>query len=236
VLNNVVSNFNAELVRPEAAAGRDLRVEMTLYVEPKLTPYRISSSATVETAVDEKGTNLARPRDRWDDRNGGNERSTWQRQVTARLTFPNNAGNKIAKLKGYASVALAGPAQTKTVDNPLAAKNTDIVVDGLTVHLIEVRKQGAQNYYLRMAGDINSPVFKDYERFSKIATLLDKDGKEFQHGGGSWGGGRGNTMEFGIYVNAPSQGSEPKTLRVTLPTQLKELRVPFEFSDLPLPH
>ena len=30
--------------------------------------------------------------------------------------------------------------------------------------------------------------------------------------------------------------SEPKELRITVPTQIKEIRVPFEFSDLPLPH
>jgi hypothetical protein len=79
-------------------------------------------------------------------------------------------------------------------------------------------------------------VFKDYDRMSKIAVLVDQNGKEFTHGGGSYGGGRGNAMEFGIYVNAPSETSQPKTLRITLPTQLKELRVPFEFTDLPLPH
>ena len=30
--------------------------------------------------------------------------------------------------------------------------------------------------------------------------------------------------------------SEPKELRITVPTQIKEIRVPFEFTDLPLPH
>jgi len=79
-------------------------------------------------------------------------------------------------------------------------------------------------------------VFRDYERFSKIVSLVDQNGKPFNQNGGSWGGGRGNTMEFGLYFAGPSQASQPKELRVTLPSQMKEIRVPFEFTDLPLPH
>jgi hypothetical protein len=43
-------------------------------------------------------------------------------------------------------------------------------------------------------------------------------------------------MDFGLYFNAPGGSSTPAELQITMPTQVKELRVPFEFTDLPLPH
>jgi hypothetical protein len=115
---------------------------------------------------------------------------------------------------------------------------TNVKVDGTVVSVIQVQKQGADNYYVRMAGDTNSPVFKDYERFNKVVALIDSNGKEFQRSGGSWGGGRGNVFEFGVNFSGRGDGamSEPKELRITLPTGIKEIRVPFEFTDLPLPH
>ena len=233
-LQTVTSRFDANLTGPRPP-GRSLTVGLTLYVEPKLNPYRISSVATLETAVDERGNNLVRPRTQYDDRSGGNPQSNWMREVTCNLLFPANAGQRIAKLKGYASVAVAGPEQTETIDAPLNKRNVDTTIDGVLVRLIQLQKQGANQYYARMAGDANSPIFKDYERFSKVVTLVDNNGKELQRSGGSWGGGRGNTFEFG--VNFTGEGaSAPKELRITLPTAVKEIRVPFEFTDLPLPH
>ena len=43
-------------------------------------------------------------------------------------------------------------------------------------------------------------------------------------------------MDFSIYYNANGNMSEPAELAITLPTQVREIRVPFEFTDLPLPH
>jgi hypothetical protein len=235
ILDSVTSNFDADLIGARQPT-RYLSVQMRLFVEPKLSPYRISSVGNVETAVDENGTNLARQRNQWDDRQGGGPQSTWMREITCSLNFPANAGQRIAKLKGYASVAVAGPEQTKKIDDPLKVKNVDNTIDGTLIRMIELRKAGGPNsYYARMAGDVNSPVFRDYEKFNKVVSLFDTNGKEFDRTGGSWGGGRANTFEFG--VNFTGKGtSEPKELRVTLPTQIKEIRVPFEFTDLPLPH
>jgi hypothetical protein len=239
VLQNVTSRFDADLTGPRPPS-RDLRVELKLFVEPKLAPYRIAGIATLETATDEKGNNLIRPRQQYDDRQGGGPQSNWMRDVSCLLLFPDNAGDRIAKLKGYCSVAIAGAEKSETVKDPMSIKGggTNVKVDGTVVSVIQVQKQGADNYYVRMAGDTNSPVFKDYERFNKVVALIDSNGKEFQRSGGSWGGGRGNVFEFGVNFSGRGDGamSEPKELRITLPTGIKEIRVPFEFTDLPLPH
>src|SRR5439155_1077405 len=112
VLDSVTSRFDADLVgtRPPT---RSLNVQLRLFVEPKVSPYRISSVATIETAVDENGTNLGRPRGMWDDRQGGNRPSNWVREVSCNLNFPANAGQRIAALKGYASVTVVGKPETK---------------------------------------------------------------------------------------------------------------------------
>jgi hypothetical protein len=234
LLDSVTSRFDANLTGPRPP-GRDLRVGLRLFVEPRISPYRIASVATLDTAVDEKGNNLIRPRQQWDDRNnGGGPQSNWMREVACLLLFPDNAGDRIAKLKGYCVVALAGPPKTEKIAKPLDQKNLDIKFEGAMVRLVEVRKMGDE-YYVRFAGDANSPIFKDYERMQNIAKLIDTNGKEFQRSGGSYGGGRANTTEFGMNFNGAGM-SEVKELQVTLPTGIKEMRVPFEFTDLPLPH
>jgi hypothetical protein len=234
VLESVTSTFNANLTGPRPP-NRDLRVGLQLYVEPKLAPYRISSVANLETAVDEKGTDLIRPRQQWDDRNnGGGPQNNWTRDVQCLLRFPDNAGDRIARLKGYCTVAVAGPPKTEKITEPLAKKNHDVKIDNVLVRLLEIRQNGNE-YVVRMAGDVNSPVFKDYERMQNIAKLIDTNGKEFNRSGGSYGGGRGNAFEFSVDFSGPGM-SEPKELHITLPSGLKELRVPFEFTDLPLPH
>ncbi|MEA2733859.1 MAG: hypothetical protein QOE14_310 [Humisphaera sp.] len=234
VLESVTSRFDANLTGPRPAS-RDLTVGLKLFVEPKLSPYRISTIATLETAVDENGTNLVRPRGQYDDRSGGGPQSNWMRDVTCNLVFPDNAGEHIAKLKGYASVAVAGPEKTEKIADPLTKKGIDTKIDGVLVRLVEVRKQGTDGYIVRMAGDANSPIFKDYDRFSKVVKLIDTNGKPFQTNGGSWGGVRAGTFEFSVNFTGPGL-SEPKEMQITLPTANKEIRVPFEFKDLPLPH
>jgi hypothetical protein len=235
VLESITSRFDADLTGPRAPT-RALNVNLQLYVEPKLKPYRISRVATIETAVDEKGTSLIAPVQPWADRQGGGPESVWTRDVDCNLLFPDSAGGRIARLKGYASIAVAGPEKTEKIDDPMGKKNVDVKIDGVMVRLVELRKRGGNQYEARMAGDINSPVFKEYEKFQKILKIVDANGKEFQHSGGSWGGGRGTTMDFGLMFTAPDGASEPKEARITLPTAMKEIRVPFEFLDLPLPH
>ena len=58
-------------------------------------------------------------------------------------------------------------------------KNLDIKFEGALVRLVEVPRYGDE-YYIRFAGDGNSPVFKDYERMQNIAKLIDSNGKEFR--------------------------------------------------------
>ena len=234
VLENVTSRFTANLTGPRPAS-RDLRVGLKLFVEPKVSPYRISTIANLDVANDERGNNLIRPRGQWDDRNGGGgPQSTWMRDVECLLLCPENAGERITRLKGYCSVAVAGPPRTEKIEAPLDKKGVDIKFDGTFVRLLEVRKTG-EEYYVRMAGDISSPVFKEYERMQNVVKLIDTNGKEFQRSGGSYGGGRPPAFEFGVQFSGSGM-SDPKQLHVTLPTAVRELRVPFEFTELPLPH
>ena len=127
-----------------------------------------------------------------------------------------------------------GPTKTEKIDAPLDKRGVEIKFDGAYVKLVEIRRNG-EEYDVRMAGDINSPMFKDYERAQNIVKLFDANGKEFQRGSMSLGGGRAPAVEF--TASFPTQGmSEPKELHVTMPTGIRELRVPFEFTNLPLPH
>jgi hypothetical protein len=235
VLTGVTSRMNADLLaaRPN---NRALTVSMMLYVEPKVNAYRLSPIATVETAVDESGHSLIRPRDPWDDRNGGNQRNKSVARVEAKLQFIQNAGNKIAKLKGYASVVTVGKDGTVTFKDPLKAVNVDQSVDGQPIRLRRLTKSGGgNNYDAELSGDGYSPLFRDWDSYSKMARLFDAAGKEY-HSSGTGMGGSQKTVDLYLSFNGDAGIGPPAELRVTLPTQVKEIRVPFDFTDLPLPH
>lgn len=234
VLNNVVSTFDADPVALAKEPDRRLDVSLTLFAEPKLSVYRIGSVATIETAVDEKGNSLVKPRDPWEDRGGGRS-SNWMADVNCRLKYPPNVGDRIAKLKGYASVIVAGKNQTIALKNPLTLKNADQNVDGQTLRVIGVRKLSPNQYDASFICSFDSLILRDWDDFQRVAKLVDRNGKEFQRGGGGYGMNGQKTLEFSVTFMGEGT-SEPAELDVTLPTQVKELRVPFEFTDLPLPH
>jgi hypothetical protein len=235
VTHGVTSRFDTDLIgsRPPS---RDLAVSMTVYAEPKLSAYRIAPVATVEQAVDENGVSLLSPRDPNADRWGGQRQSNWRGDVQCRLLFPKNAGQRIARLKGYVSVVTAGKPETITIKDPLKARNLDNKVDGQLVRLVQLQKQGSNSYRAQFATDANSPVAKEWDNIRNVATLHDANGRKFQDSGTSLGGGRANSIEFGLYFNGESGIGAPAEMKVTWPTAIKEIRVPFEFSDLPLPH
>jgi hypothetical protein len=236
LLNNVTSRFDADLLvnRP---ASRSLDVYMTLYIEPKLNAYRISPVAKVETAVDENGLSLIRPPQQYDDRNHGGPRANWTGDVRCILNFPTSAGQKIARLSGYIPVVVAGKEETLKIQDPLNQRNQDHKVENTLVRVVRVQKQGENNYQAYFQVDNSSPIFKDFDSASRIVKLVDTNGKEFSRGGGGYGGGQRNVFEFSVYFYSPGGGmSQPAELQITIPTGLKEIRVPFNCTDLPLPH
>jgi hypothetical protein len=234
VLKNVTSRFDADLVLPKPPQ-RSLNVYLTAMVEPKLKAFRIMPTARIETAVDENGVSLIRPPDQWDDRNGGNNRSNWTADVDCKLNFPTNAGQKIARLKGYVSVITSGKDETLKLQDPLKLKNSDQKVGGTPIRIVRINKQGGNNYQAEFQGDAKSPIFQDWDTFSNIVKLVDANGKEYGRGGGGWGGGQ-RVMDFSVYFNGGNGQSQPTELQITLPSQIREIRVPFDFKDLPLPH
>ena len=235
VLKNVVSHFHADLMAPRPAS-RELHVYLTAFVEPKLNAFRIMRMGRIETAVDEKGTSLIRKPDPWDERNNNNNQGNWMTDIDCHLNFPTNAGQKIARLKGYVSVITVGSPETVKLKDPMNLKNSDQKIGNTLVRIRYVRKQGGNQYEIGFQVPTNSPLFPDWDDYQKPFKLVDANGKEFSHGGTWGGGGSATAMDFGLYFNPPSGGSTPAELQITLPTQVKELRVPFEFTDLPLPH
>ncbi len=234
LLTNITSRFNADMLsmRPPS---RSLTVSMILYVDPALSPYRISPVVTIESATDENGVSLVRPPDPWADRNNGNQGNKYVRSLQGQLQFPTNAGQRIAKLKGYASIVTSGSTETVKIKDPLKVTNLDSKVDGQTVRLVRLTKQGGQSYEAAFLADATSPMFKDWDAISNFSKLLDAGGKEFNHNGSYMGGGN-KTIDFGVEYAVQPGMSEPAELDITLPSQLREIRVPFEFDDLPLPH
>jgi len=231
-------------------------VQLTALPEPKLRIRKSEAMARLTEAVDDHGNSLL-PEQANDDENGGfttGPAGTWA--FTARLKdATQNPGRKIARLKGSVRTVLLTQFQTVEVADVLTSQNTDRDLGGskLVIKSLKKDEQNASLYHLTATVTLMTAAGNDtseeWERLEAVfnsgdAKLLDAAGKPFGVQGRNIGGGQNNTMDVTIdftrdYGPAPNAEAnklgEPSRLVLKVPTESKEMAVPFEFRDLPIP-
>jgi hypothetical protein len=109
-----------------------------------------------------------------------------------------------------------------------------VTVDGIPVEFKSLKMTGG--YYtarFTTIGQYQDPQIS--HRFtSGNIRLWDDNGSEIRRIGGGTGSNN-NTYHFDARFLAPRSGRRPAKLVLTVPTDLKEVWVPFDFKDLPLP-
>jgi hypothetical protein len=77
----------------------------------------------------------------------------------------------------------------------------------------------------------------DSNTISKVIRLEDADGHIYQGGGG--GGGGGGKLEYNMSFSVPPDRQKefgpPAKLTWSIPTEMKEVTIPIEFKNLPIP-
>lgn len=80
------------------------------------------------------------------------------------------------------------------------------------------------------------PFYSFDHNLSKLMRVLDADGKELPPAGGGVGDDNKElTIDFGVTRIAEEPRGRPATLIWEIPTEYKEVVIPFEFKDLSLP-
>ena len=160
------------------------------------------------------------------------------------VPIPTGRAKKIGLLKGYVRVL----AQTKTdrIDVPdiAKAKGTVYTKAGWRVEVQDFAENGGQ-YTLRLevTRDVPSrpqrgqpPKYEWRDRLDGDAIqLLDAEGRRLERSGYSMNGQNHIYKCEMHFRRTGTPAGPPASLAWEFPTEAQELRIPFEFKDLPLP-
>src|SRR3954470_10137022 len=117
---------------------RQVNVRMILYTEPKLRVLKVAQQANVNEAVDELGNKLTPAPNPGAQAMGG----TWGWWLTARIALPENVGEQIAKLRGFARLTVQTRSEELEIPDIATAENIQRTVAGHKLLVKNVRARG----------------------------------------------------------------------------------------------
>ena len=234
-----------------APSDDNFGVQLSAYAEPKLRVVRSAGGVKLEEVVDDKGNSLLPPATHPNEGGyyGGGE-GVWT--LYARLQYPEAkaAGSRIRKLRGSTAFTVQTKSQRIEVGDLFNMKDNAQVVGGTRVVFKDFKKQGEGSglWHLRLTiarGNAAAPGDVADALQSTVYTrlkVLDAKGRPLDHRGYSSTGRNEETemtLHFGqghAFADGQDQPSgDPVKLVWEVPTETRDVTVPFEFTDLPLP-
>jgi len=221
----------------------DFSINLTAYSEPKIRVLGYSSSLQLEEVVDDKDNSLLMGGPQYESTSTGNG---WAWGLYARLNYPANPGTKIAKLRG--SIRFTVQTQTHLIEVPdiLSAKDVTKAVAGKNFTVKRVTRQGDQYAVSLVIYQDGRPAHEWSQAQSAIyqnvgVALNDASGRPLRFSHTSSTSSSGDSMEM-TYIFNRSEGDgdtgptgEPTKLVWEIPLESKQISVPFEFTNLPMP-
>ncbi len=237
--------------QPATEDTKSLQFSASAFADPKLRLIGYSMWMEVEKAVDEKGNSL---KSKHASDPSYSMQSASAQTFVAGLTLPPNHGKRLATIKGYIRLLQAKKIVTWEIRNILNSQKLEKTITndiGTTRYVLnDVRKAG-DSYTVDITATTtpkekpspNQGFSSHPLQFGSISSafmrLFDYEGKEFQLGGGGMrGDGNETNVTAGFSYNSFGEKTtigEASKLVIEFPTELVELRVPFEFTDLPIP-
>jgi hypothetical protein len=218
---------------------RSCSVHFMIYPEPKMRVLQGTHTARIEEAVDENGTSLAMPGLPPD---MGFNVNHWPWNMSAALMPQPSTGQKIARLRGSGRFLIQTRSETAEVTEVLSAREATRSVAGKRFKLKEIRRQGHQ--YIAMLTLYRAgwaPHEWNYMMYpQQTFRMLDANGVPLMRLGNGTSGAGPDQMDVDIQFqrqnwNGTENAGEPVKLVWEVPVETKEVTVPFEFKDLPLP-
>jgi len=222
---------------------RSFIVQLNAFAEPKLRLLQAASLAKLSVAIDDKGNSLLPPAPPGD-ATGVMTGITSNWTFTAALEYPGpKVGTRIKQLKGSVEVVLQTKFQTLEIPRALAVRNVKRSAGGMQILFKGLTKNGEQYELAATATLPDSSHPEDWSRLQSIfcarnVKLLDAKGVAWNVAGTGINGGNNSvevTMDFSTDPHAQPTAGEPSRLVLQIPTEYREISVPFEFADLPIP-
>lgn len=236
----------ANAVAPADGVRDHAQLQVEALFEPKLYAMSWSVGDVVE-AADDAGHSLVLPRGAEPRRRavyGGTRAGEWESTVWLGVPPRDRPGARLARVKFLSSFSVQTGVETLEVPNILTAKDVERVAGPARVVVKGVTRVGSDQYELAVAsypaGDVQAWRAVQAGQFRRGPRLLDANGRELMSGGGS------STMSATEYTSqlrftgdpvgaAANLPREPARLVWDLPTGVRQVQVPVEFENLPLP-
>lgn len=227
----VLNQITCSSVRDASTSNTtsELTLQFTLFLEPKITPLNFPRIARIEDARDDLGNDLDQIAE---SASSGSSSSPWSVAVSARLKCPRKPGQRIARLAGYVAINVQGERGLLEVDDVTKARDVGKMV-GDTRVLFKTLTKTDRGY--QAAFQIESSAERAAQRVANypgLARLLDASGRQYRPlAGAAAEDGRSFTIDF----TQPQRIGAPAKLTLNIISGKHEIKVPFEFKDLPLP-
>jgi hypothetical protein len=235
MLNSVQHSHNLNLAQPQAVESSSY-LQMTVLAEPKLTILGHSYMPVITQAVNENGQSLAMPHE-YGGHFSSDEGSVWS--VNVPLLPLAATSQKIASLRGTLSASVQVRSQSIEVTDITRLRDQSHTVGPRRVILHELNEKDG-SFVLRVT------VFHTREEMNGRGVhslvqglrLYDEAGRAFQTGGQSGRNYEEHKAEFDIHFSRhDAEGMrlrKPTKLVWTIPTETREIEIPFDFKDVPL--
>lgn len=239
-------NAAGQPARPPIVRGRtnDFGVHLLVLPEPKLSVIRVNSGVRLEQAVDEKGNDLAPPAGAGGQGYASGMPGAWN--VYARLNYPAaGAGQTIARLAGTVTFVVQTKSEKIEIPDPLTLKDAFRVVGGSRVTFHQMTRNG-ERFELKVSltpdgnaagADGARGMSSLFQSVQSRLRVLNAAGEPLDRRGFS-SEGSGREMRFTLHFAArpgAAANGEPARLVWDVPTETRDVEVPFEFTDLPMP-
>ncbi|MEI8195048.1 MAG: hypothetical protein WCI73_03980 [Phycisphaerae bacterium] len=228
--------------------SKSFAISLATFSDPRLRVLRQPSRAVLTQAVDEKGNSLIPEGNVTGDLTNENSWGYCETSFSVPLRYPEAPGATLKSLKGE----LHAIVQTRTaaVDfADLSAKNVGKKLEGMEVTFESFTTTNPTSFAVKVKlrpGTMAKAMWQSiYQNNRQLLTvnLLDAQDKPVGENGGANGGGWDKEVSYQYNFNVqdesggrnkPSFGP-PAKLRLEIATRQKDVTIPFEFKDLPIP-
>ena len=241
VANRIQRTNSVEFTTPDNVQ-RECNLTLTAMSEPKVRVVQSSYAVDVKEAVDENGNSLVADAQSSYGMNSGQQ---WMWNLQARLAYPEkNAGQRVARFRGAVKFLVQLESETFEVTDVLTAKAVEKRIANRRIQFKQAKKQNENQYEVQVVLYRDGMPQAEWGAMSSSAQgvkLLDKDGRALSSNG--WGtSSDGQKLEFNWsfgrqqhFGAGEGKPGEPYRLTWEIPTETREMEVPFEFKDLRLP-
>ena len=241
---NATRNHHVDFGAPENI-NSSFSLNLRVLVDPKLRVLRAAYTPEVMTAKDENGNSLIRGGfARGEDYRSASWGATWSWDFSVPLVHAPETGKKIALLKGTLRFLVQEKSDVWEIPDIASVKNAERIIPIGKYIVQELKKNGKENYELKIAIEhdrnivTHQNMLTDWSGLQAAIRLVDAEGRSYQTSGGGGGGGDGKlqyNLHFFARNDAGQTPGDPVKLIWEIPTSTKEMEVPFEFRDLPIP-